>query len=80
MGGARFLFVESKTFEFLIEGGGIPRVRINELGRDIVRSVVMGRECAKRVATAIDDLVSKPYVESFVRSFQVGDTVILLQR
>ena len=52
MGGAWFLFVESKTFEFLIEGDGVPRVRINEMGRDIVRSVVMGRECAKQVAIA----------------------------
>ena len=79
MGGSRFLFIESKTFEFLIEGGGVPRVHINEMGRDIVRSVVMGRECAKRVAGAIDDLVYKPYIESFVRSFRVGDIVLLLQ-
>ncbi len=80
MGGSRFLFIESKTFEFLIEGGGAPRVCINEMGREIVRSVVMGRECAKRMAVAIDDLVSKPYVESFVHSFRVGDIVLLLQR
>ena len=69
MRGTRFFFIESKTFEFLIEGGRAPRVRINEMGRDIVRLVVMGRECAKRVVIAIDDLVSKPYVESFVDLF-----------
>ncbi|CAI9776149.1 unnamed protein product [Fraxinus pennsylvanica] len=80
MGGVRFLSIEFKTFEFILEGGGVHSIRINELGRGFVHSVVMGRGCAIRVAGAIEDLISKPYIESFARTFRVGDAVIFLQR
>ncbi|CAI9783586.1 unnamed protein product [Fraxinus pennsylvanica] len=80
MGGVRFLSIEFKTFEFILEGGGVHSIRINELGRGFVHSVVLGRGCAIRVAGAIEDLISKPYIESFARTFRVGDTVIFLQR
>ena len=44
MGGSDFFFVESKTFEFLVEeGGSYILLRIFERGLTSMRSVFMGR-------------------------------------
>ena len=49
MGGSIFFFVESKSFEFSVEGGTFYLLRIYERGRDSLRSMFMGKESAKRL-------------------------------
>ena len=45
-----FFFVESKSFEFSVEEGGtFYLLRINERGKDSLRSVFMGKQSAKRL-------------------------------
>ena len=50
MGGSVFFFVESKSFEFSVEEGGMfYQLRIYERGRDSLRSIFMGRGSAKKL-------------------------------
>ena len=52
-----FFFVESKSFEFCVEeGGSFFSLRIFERGRYSLRSVFMGKECAKRLLSMLGRL------------------------
>ena len=67
MGGSLFFFVESKSFEFSVEeGGSFFLLRIFERGKDSLRSVFMGKECAKRLL-------------SIARTVRDSETVFILQ-
>lgn len=60
MGGSTYFFVESKTFEFLIEEGGTFYLfHIFERGRDLPHFVALGKESAKRLLFNVEELVSK---------------------
>ena len=49
MGGSVFFFIESKTFEVLVEeGGSYFLLRIFERGHTSMRSVFMGKESANQ--------------------------------
>ena len=60
MGGSTFVFIESKTFEFVVEEGGtFYLLRIYERGRNALCSVCMGKESAMRILIHIEELISK---------------------
>ena len=55
-----FFFVESKTFEFSVEGGGTYfMLRIFERSQDSLHSVFMGKESAKCLLAIVEDLMYK---------------------
>ena len=80
MGCSIFFFVESKTFEFLVEEGGtFYMLCIFERNKDSLWSVFMGKESAKRLLTHIEDLMSNTAPENFARTFRDGNKVFILQ-
>ena len=80
MGGSIFFFVESKTFEFSIEGGGTYfMLRIFEQSRDSLRSVFMGRESAKCLLAIVEELMSIKTPSNFARTFRDNEKVFILQ-
>ncbi len=80
MGGSRFFFIESKSFELSISGGGSFPMRIFEKGKDSVRSVFMGKMSANRFVKDLEDLYSKTHHGDFVRTTREGDKVFIMQR
>ena len=55
-----FFFVESKTFEFSIEEGDMfYQLRIYERGRDSLKSIFMGKGCAKRLLFIVEELIAR---------------------
>ena len=59
MGGSVFFFVESKSFEFSFEEGGMfYQLHIYERGRDSLRSIFMGKGSAKRLLFNVEVLIS----------------------
>uniref|UniRef100_A0A2N9GWZ4 Reverse transcriptase domain-containing protein n=1 Tax=Fagus sylvatica TaxID=28930 RepID=A0A2N9GWZ4_FAGSY len=59
MGSSRYFFIESKAFELKADhGGGAFTVRIYERGQDTLRSVFMGKESAKTLLAAFEELAS----------------------
>ncbi|KAL0009596.1 hypothetical protein SO802_011098 [Lithocarpus litseifolius] len=80
MGGSFFFFIESESFEFSVEeGGSFFLLRIFERSRAALRSVFMGKECAKRLLTMLEDLnYSEPPVH-FARTVRDGEIVFILQ-
>ena len=80
MGGSLFFFVESKSFEFSVEeGGSFFLLRIFERGRDSLRSVFMGKECAKRLLSIMENFIFSEPREHFACTIRVGETVFILQ-
>ena len=80
MGGSIFLFVESKSFEFSVEGGGSYfMLRIYERFKDSLRSVFLGKESAKRLLTIVEELMSNIPPRNFARTFRDGSKVFILQ-
>ena len=80
MGGSLFFFVESKSFEFFVEeGGSFFLLRIFERSRDSLRSVFMGKECAKRLLSIMENFIFSESREHFARSVRDGETVFILQ-
>ena len=80
MGGSTFVFIEAKTFEFAIEeGGSFFLLRIHERGRSSLRSVGIGKECAKRILFHVEELLSKPNPGQFARTVREGNSVLNLQ-
>ncbi|KAK9995176.1 hypothetical protein SO802_024879 [Lithocarpus litseifolius] len=80
MGGSFFFFIESKSFEFSVEeGGSFFLLRIFESSRAALRSVFMGKECAKRLLTMLEDHnYSEPPIH-FARTVRDGEIVFNLQ-
>ena len=59
MGGSVFFFVESKSFEFSFEEGGMfYQFHIYKRGRDSLRSIFMGKGSAKRLLFNVEVLIS----------------------
>ena len=80
MGGSFFFFVESKSFEFFVEEGGtFFSLHIFERGRNSLRSVFMGKECAKRLLSLLEDFISTTPPGHFARTVRDGETVFILQ-
>ena len=80
MGGSLFFFIESKSFEFSVEeGGSFFLLRIFERSRDSLRSVFMGKECAKRLLSIMENFIFSEPHEHFARSVRDGKTVFILQ-
>ena len=80
MGGLLFYFVESKTFEFSVEeGGSFFLLRIFERGRNFLRSVFMGKECAKRILSIMEQFILSEHHDHFARTVREGETVFILQ-
>ena len=80
MGGSLFFFVESKSFEFSVkEGGSFFLLRIFERDRDSLRSVFMGKECAKRMLSIMEKFIFSEPPEHFARIVREGETVFILQ-
>ena len=80
MGGSVFFFVESKSFEFSIEEGGMfYQLRIYERGRDSLRSIFMGKGSAKRLLLNVDELISGKSRGQLAKSFREGDKCFILQ-
>ena len=80
MGGSFFFFVESKPFEFSVEEGGtFFSLRIFERGKNSLRSVFMGKECAKRLLSMLEDFISTKTPGHFARTVRDGETVFILQ-
>ena len=60
MGGSTFVFIESKTFEFVVEEGGtFYLLRIYERGRNSLQFICMGKGSAMRILIHIEELISK---------------------
>ena len=75
-----FFFVESKTFEFTVEEGGMfYQLRIYEKGRDSLRSIFMGKGCAKRLLFNVEELIAGQSRGQFAKSFREGDKCFILQ-
>ena len=80
MGGFTFVFIESKTFEFVVEEGGtFYLLRIYERGQSSLRYVCMGKESARRILTHIEELISKQSPGQFARTVREGDKVFIMQ-
>ena len=80
MGGSVFFLVESKTFEFSVEEGGMfYQLHIYERGRDSLRSIFMGKGSAKRLLFNVDELISRQSRGQFAKSFSKGDKCFILQ-
>ena len=80
MGGSLFCFVESKSFEFSVEeGGSFFLLRIYERGRNSLRSVFMGKECAKRMLSIMEKFILSELPEHFARTVREGETVFIIQ-
>ena len=80
MGGSMFVFIESKSLEFVVEdGGSFFLLHIYEQGWISLRFVCMGKESAMRILTHIEDLVSKQSSSQFARTIREGDKVFILQ-
>ena len=72
-GGSIFIFIESKAFELSIEeGGSVFILWIFKQGRDSIWSVLMGKECAKRLLLHVEGLMSNQSPNPFVRTFREG--------
>ena len=79
MGGSLFFFVESKSFEFCVEeGGSFFSLQIFERGRYSLCSVFMGKECAKRLLSLLEDFISSKPTGHFARTVRDGETVFIL--
>ena len=80
MGGSFFCFVESKSFEFCVEErGSFFSLCIYERGRNSLRSVFMGKECAKRLLSMLEDFISTEPPGHFARTVKDGEMVFILQ-
>ena len=80
MGGSLFCFVESKSFEFSVEeGGSFFLLRIFERGRNFLRSVFMGKECAKRMLSIMENFILSELHDHFARTVREGETVFIIQ-
>ena len=80
LGGSLFFFVESKSFEFSVEErGSFFLLRIFERSRDSLRSVFMGKECAKRLLSIMENFIFSESREHFAHSVRDGETVFILQ-
>ena len=80
MGGSVFFFVESKSFEFSVEEGGMfYQLRIYERGRDSLRSIFMGKGSAKRLLFNVEELISGQSSGQFAKSCREGDKCFILQ-
>ena len=74
MGGSTFVFIESKTFEFVVEEGGtFYLLCIYERGRNSLRSVCLGKESAMRILIHVEELLSKQSLGQFARTVREGD-------
>lgn len=74
MGGSTFVFIESKTFEFVVEEGGtFYLLRIYERGRNSLRFVCLGKESAMRILIHVEELLSKQSLGQFARTVREGD-------
>ena len=79
MAGSFFCFVESKSFEFSVEeGGSFFLLRIYERGRNSLRSVFMGKECAKRMLAIMEKFILSELHEHFARTVGEGETVFII--
>ena len=80
MGGSTFFFIESKTFEFLVEErGSYFSLRIFERGHTLMCSVFMEKERAKRFLFHLEELISKQSPGHYARTIREGDIVFILQ-
>ena len=79
MGGSFFFFVESKSFEFSVEGGSFFLLRIFERGRDSLRSVFMGKESAKRLLSMMEGFIFSESPGHFAQTVRDAETVFILQ-
>ena len=77
MGGSVFFFVESKSFEFSVEEGGMfYQLRIYERGRDSLKSIFMGKGSAKRLLFKVEELISRQSSGQFAKSFREGGQML----
>ena len=80
MGGSVFFFVESKSFEFSVEEGGMfYQFHIYKRGRDSLRSIFMGKGSAKRLLFNVEVLISRQSSGQFAKSCCEGDKCFILQ-
>lgn len=80
MGYSTFVFIESKTFEFVVEEGGtFYLLRIYERGRNALCSVCMGKESAMRILILVEELISKQSPGQFASTVREGDKVFIMQ-
>ena len=80
MGGSLFWLVESNSFEFSVEeGGSFFLLRIYERGRNSLRSVFMGKECAKRMLSLMEKFILSELPEHFARTVREGESVFIIQ-
>ena len=80
MGSSIFFFIESKTFEFLVEEGGkFYMLHIYERNRDSLCSMFMGRESAEHLLTTMEDVTSSANPGSFARTFRDDDKLFIMQ-
>lgn len=75
-----FLSIESKNFEFSIKegGGSFFMLWIVERGGNLLRSVLMGRESARRLLFHMEELLSKQSFDHFARTIREGEKVLIL--
>ncbi|KAL0012906.1 hypothetical protein SO802_008014 [Lithocarpus litseifolius] len=80
MGGIRNFFIESKSFQLVVEEEGCYfLLRIFERGKYFMRSVFMGKNAAKWLMTHIEHIVVGARPKQFF-SLREGDTAFTLQR
>ena len=59
------------------EGGSFFLLRIFERFKDSLRSVFLGKECAFRLLSYIEDLMSNSCPENFARTFRDGNKIFI---
>ena len=80
MGVSIFFFIESKTFEFLVEEADTFYILcIYERSRESLCSVFMGKESTKCLLAIFEDLMSNVSPGHFAQTFRDGDKVFILQ-
>ena len=72
--------LNQKPFEFSVEEGGMfYQLRIYGRGRDSLKSIFMGKGCAKRLLFILEELIAGQSRGQFAKSFHEGDKCFILQ-
>jgi hypothetical protein len=79
--GTRSFYIESKRYDFVVEGGrGPSSVKLFERGHHRMNSVFTGKEGARWLARAIEENIVREEAPAFVRTFREHDKGYVIRR
>jgi hypothetical protein len=72
-------FVEAKSFRFSVEAGSA-ELRVEEKRKGFLGSAVFELSCTAWVLSRVEEVLSNPGIEDFVKSFREGSKVTITRR